>query len=382
MPSRPIRVMLVSTMLDRGGAERVTSTLLQHFDRSRIMPSLGLLRPQIGYSLPSDVRVHHLGYRGIWSFLGAARRLRLLVEQEKPDIVLGNVNATNLLAGFALRRSRHRAIWVARIGNNPRFNDAGARRIIARRVYPDAALFVVNSRGLVGAMEACYPFTRDRIDVLPNPTDFAAIDDLSHPEPHVSRHGTRPVLISVGRLAKAKRFDLLLEVLLQVQRELQVEWWVCGDGPERGRLERRARQLGVEGAVRWLGHCRNPFSLMSRADLFLLSSDYEGLPNALIEAQGLGLPAISTNCPYGPDEIIEHGVTGLLTPVGDERAMSEAILKLLQAPVLRQRMGEAAKRRARRLFDVGPITRQWEDVIVRAISSNPRASRLTAKSLP
>jgi glycosyltransferase involved in cell wall biosynthesis len=217
-------------------------------------------------------------------------------------------------------------------------------------------------------MTSCYPFTRDRIIVLPNPTDFKTIDELARSRPEFKRTGSGPVLISVGRLSEAKRYDVLLEALLQVRQRIPAEWWLCGDGPERRKLRRRAEQLGVAGYVRWLGHCQNPFPLMRQADLFVMSSDYEGLPNALIEAQGLGLPAVSTNCPYGPDEIIEDGVTGLLTPVGDAHAIAHAVFRMLDEPASRQRMGDAARNRARKLFGVDLITRQWEEMLLYSVS--------------
>ena len=99
---------------------------------------------------------------------------------------------------------------------------------------------------------------------------------------------------------------------------------------------------------------------MADADLFLSTSDFEGLPNALIEAQGLGLPAVATRCPFGPDEIVDDGVTGLLVPVGDAEALAGAVAELARDPERRRRMGEAARRRARERFGVEAVVPRWE----------------------
>jgi glycosyltransferase involved in cell wall biosynthesis len=109
---------------------------------------------------------------------------------------------------------------------------------------------------------------------------------------------------------------------------------------------------------------------MRQAAIYVLSSDYEGLPNALIEAQGLGLPAVATRCPHGPEEIIDDGKTGLLTPVGDARELAEAMVKLLSNEPRRRQMGQAAKLYARRLFDASHLTRGWEQVMLECRRGN------------
>ena len=111
-------------------------------------------------------------------------------------------------------------------------------------------------------------------------------------------------------------------------------------------------RLGLTAHVHLAGFVDNPYAWMAASDLFALTSDYEGLPNALIEAQGLGLPAVSTDCPFGPNEIIEPGVTGLLVPPGDVAALADAMAQLLADPERRRALGAAARRRARALYGI------------------------------
>jgi len=119
----------------------------------------------------------------------------------------------------------------------------------------------------------------------------------------------------------------------------------------------------LDDSVKLLGFQENPYALMRRATVFVMTSDHEGLPNALIEAQGLGIPAVSTRCPYGPDEIIEDGKTGILTDVGDSPAIAKAIEELLVNPVHREEMAQAAKKRARELFDKSTQIKAWENIL-------------------
>ena len=363
MHERPATLLLLSITLNKGGAERFASTLLVHLDRAKVKPSLCLLRKDVGYPLPDDVPYGVLEYHRPTQLFRAVRRLRGLIEQFHPDVVLSNGAATGIVAGMALRRCRADPAWIARIDNNPKYHDTGLRKFILKRVYRRADGFVVNSRGVLGDLEARYPFTRKKAQVIWNPTDFARIDALAEQPPAHSADPGVPVVIAVGRLFPQKRLDLLVEAFARVLRALRAELWICGDGPERHKIERMVAHLTLGPSVRILGHCPNPFPLMRQAAIYALSSDYEGLPNALIEAQGLGLPAVSTRCPHGPEEIVEDGKTGLLTPVGDARELAEALTKLLSNEPRRRQMGQAAKLHARRLFDASHLTRGWEQLI-------------------
>lgn len=360
----PTSILLVNTTLSIGGAQRFASTLLQHLDRARVRPALCLLRGDVGFPLPGDVTPHQLGYRQLWHLPRTVDRLRRLIDETRPDVLLSVLLAANLVSGLALRLCEHRPAWVARNASNPARDD-GWRALFARWIYRRADRVVVNSRRLVETMVRCYPSTEGRIDVLANPTDFAAIDRVAdEPPEHVKPAGV-PLLIAVGRLGREKRLDLLIDAFRRVRERYPALLWICGEGPCRGAILRQIDRLGLADSVRLLGFCSNPYALMRQADIFVLSSDYEGLPNALIEAQGLGLPAVSTQCPHGPDEIIAGGRSGLLTPVGDAGALAAAISEILSDPTRRRRMAAAARELSRERFAATPLTRAWEALLLR-----------------
>src|SRR5688500_8416201 len=128
--TRPYSILVVSTSLNTGGAQRVASTLLSHLDRSAYSPSLAVLRNDIGYMLHEGATVHDLLYRNAGCVIRAVRRLRQTIECTRPDLILSNLAATNLVTGWALQRRRHRPIWIARIGNSPKLHDGVWRSML------------------------------------------------------------------------------------------------------------------------------------------------------------------------------------------------------------------------------------------------------------
>jgi glycosyltransferase involved in cell wall biosynthesis len=363
---RPLDVWFICNAWTGGGAERVMSTIVQHLDRDIVRPSVCLLRDDMSYPLPQDVATHHLGYRGLPTFMAVAHRLRRLIDDQKPDIIVSTVNANALLTGAALARSSHRPPWIARIGNSPKHHDRGLRGLAAGRLYKGANQIVVNSERLSEEVAAVYPFLRARIVTISNPCDFDYVDQLAGEPPENIERPSGPLLVAAGRLSPAKRYDVMLNALAIVKRNTSATLWVCGEGPLRKSLEKRAEQLGLGDSVRWLGFQTNPFALMRLADVFVLTSDFEGLPNSLIEAQGLGIPAVSTNCPTGPDEIVENDSTGKLVAPGDVEAIANAMLELLTDEETRRRMAAAARARTRSLFEHRKIIDTWQELLVRS----------------
>ncbi len=361
-PGDRIRVLVVTHSLTTGGAERFASNLVTALDRRRFAPSVCLVTDRATYPLADDVPATTLGYRGLHHLPRSISRLRRQIAAERPDVVLSNVLSTNCLTGGALAGLADPTPWVARIGLAPELGEPLVQRLWARRCYPLARAVVSNSERMLESFVRFYPQTRGRCRSLPNPTDFERLDRLAAEPPAREPRG-EATLLAVGRLTRQKRPDLMLEALAEVRRHFDARLWLCGDGPLRPAVERRIGELGLDGAVELLGFCDNPFALMRSADLFVLTSDCEGLPNALIEAQGLGLPAVATRCPYGPDEIVGDGVTGRLVPTGDPSSAARAIVEILGDPEQRRRMGAAAERRARERYDVARVVPQWEELL-------------------
>ncbi len=366
MAASPLRLLIVSHSLSGGGAERFAATLLRHLDRSRFAPAACLAKDDRRYGAPAGLRIETLGYRGLASLPGAVRRLRAHLEAERPELVLSNVLSTNCLTGAALAGTSLELPWVARLGNAPGLGEPWYQRLAARRFYPRACRVVANSQGMVAAAAREYPAIASRLEAVPNPTDFAAIDRLAGEPAQLGRRQGRLQLLWLGRLSAQKRPELALEILARLRGKLDAGLWLCGEGPLRPALARRAARLGLGDRLEMPGFVANPFALMREADLLLATSDFEGLPNVLIEAQGLGLPAVATRCPHGPDEIVSEGATGRLYPVRDVASGVEAVLELGRDAERRRAMGEAARSQARERFDLPRVLPRWQSLLLAA----------------
>ena len=377
------RILFISGTLGGGGAERVTSTLLARLDRSRFAISLCLLRNKISYPIPTDVPRKVLLESNFW--LGnegkplaiAARRrpwivpeviscLRKHIDEIEPDIVVSNIHQINCVAGSALRHTQVRPTWIARLGSSLQ-RDGSLMRLWRMRTYPRADVIVGNSEGLAGEIRETFPNVRSKVRTIGNPVDF---EDIVASTRQCRDHKVEmedPLIVSMGRLVSVKRFDLLIDAFARFRKVRRAHLCIYGEGPARSKLEKRVAKAGLNDSVSMPGHCDNPFSHMSQASLFVMTSDFEGLPNALIEAQGLGIPAVATRCDHGPGEIIDHGRTGLLVPPGDAAAVAKAMNQIISNATLNCQMGIAAAERMRSLYDVNTIIPQWDALLTQQV---------------
>jgi glycosyltransferase involved in cell wall biosynthesis len=193
-----------------------------------------------------------------------------------------------------------------------------------------------------------YNIKKAKVVVIYNPIDIEKVNALASEE--ISDQWFReevPIVISVGRLSKEKGYDTLLRAFAIAREKSDIRLAILGEGEEKKSLEELDKKLGIERDVVFLGYKNNPYKYMKRASIFVLSSLYEGFPNVLIEAMACGTPVISTQYNPYPHEIIEHGKNGLLVPVTNEKALAEAMLKLLNDPAGMTMLAANAKEKAK-----------------------------------
>lgn len=268
---------------------------------------------------------------------------------ERPDAVLCGKDRAGLAALLARRASGVRFDLVMRAGTtlSERLAHRGAwtrvrERMLVRATYRAAAAVVGNSQGVVDDIAALTGLPAERLHLVRNPVVTPELPQLAAaPVEHPwIAPGEPPLVLAIGGLRRQKGFDVLLEAFAQVRRRRACRLMILGRGHLEGELQRRARDLGVAGDVTLPGFDPNPYRLLARAALFVLSSRWEGSPNALTEALALGTPVVATDCPSGPREILRGGAVAPLVPVGDAVALAEAMNAMLDAP------GDAAARRA------------------------------------
>ncbi len=230
---------------------------------------------------------------------------------------------------------------------------------LRRRAYPSARALVVQTQAARRHLESVM---RGRpIYVIPN-----AIDEPTAPgpagNPRRSADG-KLQLAAMGRLAPQKGFDLLIDAFAQAAED-RPDWSlvILGEGPERKHLEEQIQSRGLQGRVRLLGWVADPNAVLRDCDAFVLSSRFEGFPNALLEAMALGLPAVAVDCPSGPADIIRDEVDGLLVPLGDVPALTTALRRLMCDEKLRHRLGREAVQVVER-FSSERYYARWEAVL-------------------
>jgi len=175
---------------------------------------------------------------------------------------------------------------------------------------------------------------RNQITTIYNPTvtpDLAEKAKLYVDHPWLTP-GSPPVILGAGRLSPQKDFQTLIKAFARIRAVHPARLIILGEGKKRNQLQALAQSLGVGDDVALPGFVENPFAWMTRSSIFVLSSAWEGLPGVLIEALACGCPTVSTDCPGGAAEILANGLYGMLVPVGDDKALAEAILATLDTP--------------------------------------------------
>jgi glycosyltransferase involved in cell wall biosynthesis len=336
------RLGVVISFSGDGGVERMVINLCTAFAQ-HVQVDLLAIRAEGGHveRIPAAVNLMRLKARHAWTSVPEiARYLR----EQRPDAVL----VAKDRAGRAAIKARRRAgvdvpLWI-RLGTN--LSAALARKsafnrwlrvLPMRRLYPLASGVIAVSEGVKQDTRRVTGLPAERIVVIRNPviTPMLAAH-ATEPVPHPwLADKLQPVVLGMGRLTRQKDFPTLLRAFAALQSEVPSRLILLGEGKDREALSVLIDQLGIGERVLLAGFQSNPYAWLAQADLFVLSSAWEGSPNALTEALALGVPSVATDCPSGPREILDNGRYGPLVPVGDAAAMARAMADTLRAPLPR-----------------------------------------------
>jgi glycosyltransferase involved in cell wall biosynthesis len=270
--------------------------------------------------------------------LAGIPRLKSYLESAQPDVLIGAQTHANIAAVLAARVAKvslHVTLTEhSAFGRSEGFKD-WLTNTLASSVYTLADEVVGVSGGVVESIVENTRVDSAATSVLYNPIDLESVrarskepvDDKWITDPDI-----RPV-VSVSRLESQKNLSLLLRAFETVnERHPDTRLIIVGKGSERRRLSELARSLDIEDVVSFPGYVDNPYGYMRQSAVFVLSSRYEGLPTVLIEALACGCSIVSTDCPYGPREILADGEYGQLVPVDDDLALADAIGATLESP--------------------------------------------------
>jgi glycosyltransferase involved in cell wall biosynthesis len=377
---RPTRVLLLCDRLDTaGGVERFVCELANHLATEGMDVAVGSMsaqRADIRYPLAASVRVlgaaphQHATAVGSgdlrllrgWKILRTQWRigtvLSKLTQAERPDVVVLNGLTTACSVLLTDRRFAARTIGC----DHNHFSARSALwRTLRRWLYPQLGAVVSLTQADAQKFRALNPRTRVILNASSLRADEPALTD-------------QDLVVAVGRHVAQKGFDLLVAAWAIVAKALpQARLRVLGDGPLRAHNERAAQLLGVGGQIEWLDATAQIEHHYREASVFVLSSRYEGMPLALLEAQALGVPAVAFDCPTGPGEVITER-TGRLVPAGDLAALAAALVELLSSRALRERMAFAAIERSGEMFSPREHRQRWTALVREVAARRPQGA--------
>lgn len=338
--TRNMRLALFLPSLHGGGAERVMKNLAENLANRGFSVDLVLAKAEGSYSkeISNNVRVVDLNAdRVITSLPALVKYLRVA----KPNAMLSALGHANIVAIWAcsLARVSTRLVVSERTTLSVSVQNTTYKRSkffpwLMKCFYPWADAIVAVSDGVADDLAQIIKLPRERITTIYNPVVTPELlrkakEPIDHPW---FRPTEPPVILGVGRLTRAKNFQTLIKAFSLVRKERPARLMILGEGEDRHELTELSRKLGIDADIDIPGFVDNPYKFMANANVFVLSSRWEGLPGVLIQAMACGCPVISTDCPSGPAEILENGKYGKLVSVGDVAALAEAILMILDAP--------------------------------------------------
>lgn len=340
-----MNILHVIETLDFGGAEQVTVHLANRLsEHHRITLCLVKGRGELIGRLADDIDRVCLDL-GEGIHFGLPARLAALIRERAIDLVHVHNWALFFETWLGVRRAGRCRMLLTVHGPYTAYGPGAAQRakrwlrhFVERMASRDARV-----GRIVTVSDAIQQYIRSDIGIPARKlqTIHNGIAGIGY---HPLQYQGTVRLITVGRLAAVKNHALMLDALADcARRDRRLPLTVVGDGPLRAELEERVRELGLDGQVEFLGFRNDIAELLAAHDLFLLSSDYEGISIALLEAMRLGLPAVATRVGGIPETIVD-GETGVLAPPRDARAYADALLRLAGSAELRWRMGAAAQR--------------------------------------
>jgi glycosyltransferase involved in cell wall biosynthesis len=317
-------------------------------------------RGECFYELSANVRLVYLAdfvnnkQRTAINQLARLRALRQFIKAERPDVIiafLSNVNVAAIIASLGL------GIPVIICERTDPFVMPMSRglQLACRVVYPFASVLLVQTQA-VAAKYRALGWSLKRLEAIANP-----VSDEILTVQHVTNIGIKKRLLAVGRLDEGKQFAVLIKVFANLA--LRHDAWslrIIGEGSSRCSLQQQISDAGLDTRIELAGRSTMITKELTQADIFALTSKYEGFPNVLLEAMAVGLPCVAFDCPSGPREISQDGQVALLVALNNESALERALEKLMLDANLRATLGNQARTSVIERFSLPTILQHWD----------------------
>lgn len=347
------KIMFYINSINHGGAERVLTTLASQFSEQYTCIFVTSFKGENEYFL--NERIHRISCyeKPIKGTLKRnyllIKKLRKLIKEEKPDVLISFMAEPNFRALMATKGLKTKNIISIRNDPNKEYGSF-LFRFLAKRLYKKA-------EGVVFQTEDAKNWFSKKIQkkskIIYNQVDERFFEETFQ--------GERKDIVSVGRLTAQKNQKMLIEAFAGIADQIEDNLIIYGEGNLRAELEELIKQKGLQNRIFQPGTIKDVPNAIKTAKLFVLSSDYEGMPNALMEAMALGIPCISTDCPCGgPRMLIRHQQNGFLVPVGDVKVLQEQMKIVLSMTEMEQhQIGLNAKETAEQ-FEPKKVFEAWE----------------------
>lgn len=365
------KILLYCSSLAKGGTERVVVNLVEYMKNSGIeVTVVTQYLSEDEYALPSgiprifsEITEAEEKKSRIGNFFARYRKLRGIWKSQQPDCILSFIGKNNIMAIVAALFTGIPVVVSVRGEPKDEYYSL-LLRFLAKTLFALAAGVVVQTND---ARDFFPAYIRRKAVILKNPLTPSFIK----PRFEGKRDGN---IVAVGRTVGFKNQKMIIRAFTQIADEFpQAYLIIYGEGECRGKLQELAGQLGIAERVSLPGAVEDVSERIYRSSIFVLSSNNEGMPNALLEAMCLGIPCISTDCPCGgPGELIKDGENGLLIPVGDEDALADKLRMLLSDEEAAERIGRQAAKLSE-VYNPDNVNREWLTYLLSKTGGTPCA---------
>lgn len=358
-----MKILFCINTMTKGGAERVVSNLSNHFIKKNEVAILTMLDKNLAYELNNEIDYSSMKvtekkrniFGKILSFMNTARKYIKYIKSIKPDVIVSFLPYSSfysIIAGKCLKIP-----VIVSIRNDPKIEyKSKINYFLMKLLYKHASAFVFQTED---AKKYFNEKIQNKSTIIANSISEEFITKIYNGE-------RKKEVVTVGRLENQKNHKMLINAFAKLSKDFEdYKLLIYGEGTLKENLTDQIKSLHLEDKVFLPGRINNVKEKIYDASLFVLSSNYEGMPNALIEAMSLGLPCISTDCPCGgPKALIENETNGILVKVGDEEELKNKIELILSNKELQTKISENANK-IQEILAPKKINQLWEDYIVK-----------------
>lgn len=348
-----MKVLFMVPSLSNGGAERMVCRIASELSNDNDY-SVGILYFfDVGNLYPLSNKVHLINLSkgdeveyGKISKFDRLIRIRKIIEEYDPDYIVPFLDYVCLYAFISTIFTKYNKRIMCTERNKPNIN------LIRSFVVSHTGNFIVQN---IGQKQEYSQKIQDKTIVIPNFIENSFFEKEKVYSNNINH------IVAMGRLVEQKNYPLLIRAFSKIESN-DIVLHIYGEGHLKTELEQLANSLNIQDRVVFEGRTNDVINTIVKYDLYIMSSDYEGMPNALAEAMALGLPCISTNCKYGPNELITDGVDGILVPTNDVDKMYNAISFMIDNPGEAIKIGSRAKNNICSLLKKDNVINKWKEV--------------------